>query len=360
MKIFRCVNPGEITHLQKSDQALIIDANIKTIPEGYGLYLATESEFLFDKNIRQLPVNCVSGSFVLENENGLTLLETSDIPDRTLFTTGLCNSNCIMCPYTEKFRLNSKLESLNILTRFIDLMNPDSEYVCITGGEPTLLRNDFLKLIEHFKKHFSGALLHILTNGRTFAYNDFLADFQKVRPYKTLLGVPIHADNAALHDYISQTKGSFYETLRGLDNLYSTGEHIELRVVTSKLNRENLPDLAKLIAKKYPYCQHVCIMGLEMMGNAMINRDLVWCNYDELRPFIQEAANILLMSGVEVELYNYPLCKIDYKFQPLYRKSITPAKIKFMPECDSCRRKLECGGFFRTTKAMHDIIVKPY
>ncbi len=357
--IYRCVNIGETTHLALHDQALIVDRKIETFPEGYGLYLVSD-EYALCENAQKLPDNCKSGSFILKTEEGVILLESSDIPDRTLFTTGLCNSNCIMCPYTEHFRLNSKLEPISMLNRFIDLMDPNADYVCITGGEPTLLRNDFLKLIEHFKNHFSRTILHILTNGRTFAYKNFLVDFQKVRPYNTLLGIPIHADNAELHDYISQAKGSFNETIRGLDNLYAAGEYIELRIVTSKLNCTNLPDLARLIAKRYPCCQHVCMMGLEMMGNAMIHRDEVWCNYNEIWPFIQEATEILVNNGVEVELYNYPLCNVDDRLQPLYRKSITPSKIEFMPECETCRRKSECGGFFRTTKVMTDITVVPY
>ncbi len=284
----------------------------------------------------------------------------SDISENTIFTTGLCNSNCIMCPYTEHFRLNAKSESFERLKQMVDSISPYAEYVCITGGEPTILRDNFLRLVKYCRNHFHSALLHILTNGRTFAYKDFLDDFRRLRPYKTLLGIPLHADNSVLHDYISQSEGSFDETLRGLDNLYRAGEHIELRIVTSKLNCENLPSLAKMIAGRYPYCRHVCLMGLEMMGNAMINRDKVWCDYGELWSFIREAVYILLMKGVETELYNYPLCIIDKNLQPLYRRSITPSKIEYLPECESCRKKDECGGFFRTTKIMPDIAVRPY
>ena len=150
----------------------------------------------------------------------------SDIPENTIFIGGQCNSNCIMCPYTEHFRSNSRLESLDSLKSCVDSMNPFAEYVCITGGEPTMLREDFLKLIDYCKNYFSSVLLHVLTNGRTFAYKDFLADFRKVRPYKTLLGIPIHADKPELHDYISQSSGSFRETLQGLDNLYTAREQI--------------------------------------------------------------------------------------------------------------------------------------
>ena len=287
-------------------------------------------------------------------------MAASDIPENTVFVGGLCNSNCIMCPYTEHYRLNSRLESIDVLRGFVDLAAPNTEYLCITGGEPTLLRNDFLRLIEHCKSNFPAVLLHILTNGRTFAYKDFLSDFRKVRPYRTLLGIPLHADNSKLHDYISQTEGSFDETLKGLDNLYMAGEFIELRIVTSKLNYKNLPNVARMIAKRYLHCRHVCLMGLEMMGNAMINREKVWCSYNELWPFIREAAYILLMNGIETDLYNYPLCIVDCDLHSIYRKSITPSKIEYMSECENCRRKNECGGFFRTTKIMPDIMVRPY
>ncbi len=283
-----------------------------------------------------------------------------DISENTIFTTGLCNSNCIMCPYTEHFRRISESLSFSSLKQAVDAISPYAEYVCITGGEPTILRDDFLRLVELCREYFHSALLHILTNGRTFAYKDFLDDFRKVRPYKTLLGIPLHADNSGLHDYISQSRGSFDETLRGLDNLYRAGEHIEIRIVTSKLNRDNLPRLAEMISARYPYCQHVCLMGLEMMGNAMINRNKVWCSYDELWPSVREAAYILLMNGVETELYNFPLCIVDKSLQPVYRRSITPSKIEYLPECAACRRKDECGGFFRTTKIMPDINVRPY
>jgi His-Xaa-Ser system radical SAM maturase HxsC len=362
--IFRCVNPGETTHLQCQDLALIIDKITVDTPAGYGIYLAKESCQNTGSALRKvynLPEGCVSGSFVLLDENdAIHLLETGDIPDRTLFTTGLCNSNCIMCPYSEKYRLSSKIDPIEMLSRFVDLMDPYSDYVCITGGEPTLLKWDSIRLVKKVTEHFQSVMLHILTNGRTFAYKDFLEEFLRVRPYRTLLGIPLHADNASLHDSITQSSGSFIETIRGLDNLYSKGERIELRIVTSKLNSNNLPALSKMIAQRYPYCQHVCFMGLEMMGNAMINRNQVWCNYDLIWPYIRESVEHLISNGVEVELYNYPLCIVDHGLQPLYRKSITPSKIEYLPDCMGCARKQECGGFFRTTRVMPDITVRPY
>lgn len=362
-KVFRCSYENETTFLSLADQALIVE-DICSIPDGYGLYLLPMDSMpkkMTPRNSFSLPENCDSGSFVmLTEDNKIHLLSTSDRKERTLFVTGQCNSNCIMCPYSEQYRLNAKHETFSLLNRYIDLMDPDADYLCITGGEPTIIGEDFLRLTQHVKSHFNSPVLHVLTNGRAFSYKSFLESFLSIRPYMTLLGVPLHADNASLHDYISQTPGSFQETIQGLDNLYYACERIEIRIVTSALNYHNLSNLARMIVDKYPYCQHVCMMGLEMMGNAMLHRKDIWCNYEMLWPYVREATRILVNAGIEVQLYNYPLCMIDENLQSLYKKSITPSKIEFLAECDTCHRKILCGGFFRTTIVMPDIKVRPY
>jgi His-Xaa-Ser system radical SAM maturase HxsC len=265
-----------------------------------------------------------------------------------------------MCPYTEKFRLSASHEQLDLLCRYVDLMDPCSDYLCITGGEPTLLKDDFIRLMEKVKTHFQDTIVHILTNGRAFYYDDFLTAYKKARPYKTLLGIPLHASAADLHDHITQSQGSFAETIKGIDSLYMSGEHIELRIVTSALNYENLPQLAELVTKRYPHVYRVCFMGLEMMGNSMINRTEVWCSYDKIWPYIRQSVDVLLSHGVPIQLYNYPLCMIDRKYHSLYKKSITPSKIEYFDACYNCCRINECGGFFRTTRIIPDIKVIPY
>lgn len=362
--VLRCTAPDELTYLPLSDIALFVEDGTTEIPDGYGAYLVSENEIdryagLYNAFIT--PEGCEPGSFVyIDATSEVHLLGTADLPDRTLFTTGMCNSNCIMCPYTEKFRLSAAHEQIDMLFRFVDLMNPNAEYLCITGGEPTLLKGDFIRLLDKVKTHFKDTMVHILTNGRTFYYDDFLDAYKKARPYKTLLGIPLHASYYGLHDQITQSQGSFVQTIKGIDNLYMAGEHIELRIVTSGLNYVDLPDLAKFITERYPQIHHVCFMGLEMMGNSMINRAQVWCSYNIIWPYIRDAIDVLISHGIPVKLYNYPLCMVDKKYHPLYKKSITPSKIEYLNACSDCFRKNECGGFFRTTKIMPDIQVNPY
>ena len=366
--ILRCTIPGEDLWLPRDRYALICDAD-HLASDGYAAYLLTgDAAVQRTQDSRRVVVpaeDYEAGDFLIlsAEEDGRPVakrLPTADKPERTLFLTGQCNSNCIMCPYSTKQRVSGYAERLEDLLAYVELMSPDTDYVCITGGEPTLLKDGFLTVLESVKNHLKCALVHILTNGRTFSYEDFFAAYQRVRPYQTLLGIPIHAPTAPLHDQISGVSGSFRQTVRGIENCYKAKEHIELRVVTSALNARQLKDLAKFIGQNFPAVSCVSLMGLEMMGNAMINRDQVWIGYDQLMPYVEEAADILLSYGVAPRLFNYPFCKVSHRLQSIYHRSITESKIRYKSECESCARKRECGGFFQTTIVMPDITVTPF
>ena len=364
--ILRCSYSDEASWLPKEKCALICDDG-QTLLDGYGAYIVAESDkakYSDDPYIVAIPGGCESGDFlrVERTDEGcsITRLLTADRPDRTLFMTEQCNSNCIMCPYSSRQRSNGQPTRTEELIQFVELMDPEAEYLCITGGEPTLLKDGFLTVLSAVKAHLPYALVHILTNGRTFYYQDFFKAYQAVRPYQTLLGIPLHASDETLHDSIAGAPGSFRQTIKGLDHCYAGGEHIELRIVTSRLNLQNLPDLAEYISAHYPAVSHVSLMGLEMMGNAMINRQDVWVSFDELMPVMEQVVDILLSHGVAVRLFNYPLCKVSPKYQALYYRSISEYKIRYKPECDDCTKKMECGGFFQTTIVMPDINVTPH
>lgn len=349
--ILRCTAPGEaVTWLPRERCALLCE-DMQNPPEGYGAYLPADS--------------FAPGDFIAREENGdgqrtLTSLMTADRPERTLFLTGQCNSNCAMCPYATRQRVHGEPMPIEELLAYVELMNPEADYVCLTGGEPTLLGEGFLTVLGAVRAHFKCALVHILTNGRTFAYPDFFEAYHHVRPWQTLLGIPLHAANAEAHDRISGARGSFEQTARGLRHCLQAREHVELRVVTSALNAHQLGDLAHFIGRNFPTVNCVCLMGLEMMGNAMIHRRDVWLGYDQLMPRVEAAADILLSYGIAPRLFNYPLCKVNERYHAIYHRSITPGKVRYKPECAHCAKREACGGFFQTTIVMPDIAVRPY
>jgi sulfatase maturation enzyme AslB (radical SAM superfamily) len=93
-----------------------------------------------------------------------------------LFVTERCNSNCLMCSQPPKDR-----DDVHALTErnleLISLIMPHPPYLTITGGEPTILGDNLFKLITQLKQSMSETELHVLTNGRTFAWPQYSRRF---------------------------------------------------------------------------------------------------------------------------------------------------------------------------------------
>src|SRR6185503_707496 len=88
-----------------------------------------------------------------------------------IFATDQCNSYCLMCSQPPK-KIND-FERIVEHLRLIDLIDPETKELGITGGEPTLFKDDFLRLIAYCKEKLPKTALHVLSNGRLFYYQEF-------------------------------------------------------------------------------------------------------------------------------------------------------------------------------------------
>ena len=88
---------------------------------------------------------------------------------------------------------------------------------------------------------------------------------------------------------------------------------------------------------------------MEMTGNAWKNRNDVWISYRESFSLIKHAINKIIKNGIDVRLYNFPLCTVDSSFWTICEKSISSNKIKYKDDCDFCKYKKNCGGVFNGT-----------
>jgi len=369
-RIFRICESDETIYIPQDKCILTTQSDDTTSIEGFSGYylLNTSSEknaivLLSGREKFHVPSQLFlqPGDFIYLDEESkeVVLLESSDVPDRVLFLTGQCNSNCIMCPYTHKWRTKAKASDFALLKRFVDLMNPYAEYVCVTGGEPTLLGEGFLTLLSHIKQHFVNPLVHILTNGRVFYYPDFVEDYMNVCSPNTLLGIPIYGHNAQTHDYITQTPGSFLQTQEGIQNLLHKKSRIEIRIVVSALNATSLLHIGAYIIEKLSSVHIVSIMGIEMMGSAFIHKEIVWIDFDELKSALYDLCLMLIENGIQVQLYNFPLCKLHPSLWGIAKKSISSNKVEYFPICDTCTVKDSCGGFFNSTIHMPSVTAQP-
>ena len=279
--------------------------------------------------------------------------------DNAILVTNRCNSNCIMCPTAEIVRKSDEEYTSNELIEIAKHYPDDAPHITITGGEPFLIKKGMFDLLDFLKSNMPRTEFLLLTNGRAFCSKEYVKMFKETVPPNLLLGIPIHGFNAETHDYIVQSIGAFNQTFLGIKHLLSIGAKIELRIVVSKLNADIITDISKLIIKEFQSAYCVKFIGLEMTGNAAKNKNKVWIDYPTAFNKSKEAIDLLIASGIDVGIYNFPLCAVNKKYWNICEKSISDYKIRYAPICDTCQVKDACGGMFSGTIRLAKESIKP-
>jgi His-Xaa-Ser system radical SAM maturase HxsC len=284
----------------------------------------------------------------INNDGQINILWEKKSTQNALYLTDTCNVDCVMCPQPQK--PHNKIH-LKVAHRILDLLSREElSHMCITGGEPTLLKDDFLKILERCTSEHPRAYINILTNGQTLSNLDFAKQCAIRSSHGTCYCVSMHGDSPVTHDKIVQKNGAFGNVHRSLYNLSKLNVGIEVRFVISKINYKRLPNLADFFFRSYPFVHHFALMGLEMTGWASKNSDIVWIDpvdyQRELEHFVVEAER----RGLNFSIYNHQLCTLPKRAWKHARQSISEWKQNFISACETCEIQGRCGGFFATSK----------
>src|SRR5260370_42287564 len=94
----------------------------------------------------------------------------------------------------------------------IRLIESPPARLVITGGEPTLLGERLFTLVAALRDKFPKTYLHMLTNGRIFAWPTYTAGLAAIGHPDIMLRVPLYSDDSTVHDYVVQARRAFYHT----------------------------------------------------------------------------------------------------------------------------------------------------
>jgi len=355
MRIVRRIteNPDFVLPL-RSNEYLLIRKQTDKIGPGFAGYLFLEkpidnppaNSYLIERDLSYLR----EGDIIRmdRRRNSLRTLYRKNSFHNSLLTTERCNNFCLMCSQPPKDVDDSDLAE-DILTS-IPLMSRETRAIGLTGGEPTLLGLKLTEIIFSLKSHLPSTAVHVLSNGRRFKDIDYAKSIAAVRHPDLMIGIPIYSDIPSIHNYIVQGDGAFDDTIRGILNLKSAGVQVEIRVVLHKLTYERLPDLARFIRRNLTFCDHVALMGLEITGFTKFNLEELWIDPKDYQKYLRDAVETLHHAKIAVSIYNHQLCVLDPTLFEFSRKSISDWKNEYMPECDGCKRRADCGGFFSTSK----------
>jgi His-Xaa-Ser system radical SAM maturase HxsC len=218
----------------------------------------------------------------------------------------------------------------------------------------------FFKMIEPIQHDLPDTEIHVLTNGRTFAWNSMAERLGEIDCNRFMLGIPLYADYYQIHDYIVQANNAFYQTVAGLHNLARYNQRIEIRVVLHKQSIPRLVKLAKYIYKNLPFVEHITFMGLEYIGYTPFNIDKLWIDPYEYIDELEESVEFLAGQGMNVSIYNSQLCVLPESLWKYSRKSISDWKNSYLPECEQCSKLDDCGGLFTWNLKKHSEYIKAF
>lgn len=316
-------------------RALLCHDELKSTSDVPYIHRLRESDHLRDGDI-----------VVLEGGTGLvrSLYRPYELHHH-LFATERCNSNCLMCSQPPKDR-----DDVEALTErnleLIRLIRPRPPYLTITGGEPTLLGDNLFKLLLQLKMSLPETELHILTNGRAFAWPEYAQRFADVGHPNISLGIPLYSDFAGAHDHVVQAKGAFDQTVAGLHQAARNGIRVEVRVVLHKLTIPRLTKLVDYIYRNLTFVEHIALMGLEYTGYTPRNIEELWIDPCDYQDELEEAVEFLAVRNMTVSIYNHQLCVLKRSLWKYSRQAISDWKNVYTGVCDTCAARRQCGGFF--------------
>ena len=163
-------------------------------------------------------------------------------------------------------------------------------------------------------------------------------------------------DEALVYPKYQAPDGAFDETIRGILNLKTHGQQVEIRVVIHRQNYAHLPALAEFIARNLTFVDHVALMGLEMTGFAKANIDALWIDPFDYQRDLYEAASILDDSG----LRNIHLQSPTLHARPAHMAACNQVDQRLEERvCSGCAVQEQCGGFFATGRLRQSQHIHP-
>jgi len=166
---------------------------------------------------------------------------------KTVIITGYrCNNRCRFCIDADKRNLPNKTTK-EVIAEMADAKERGTTYLEIIGGETTI-RPDFLSLIK-FAKKLGFETISMATNGRMFSYLEFVKE--TIDAGLTDIIFSIHGHNAKLHDFLTQSPGSFMQFLKGHENFKKLGfKKIGSNTTIVKDNYKELPKIGEFLYKQ--------------------------------------------------------------------------------------------------------------
>lgn len=283
-----------------------------------------------------------------------------------------CNNDCVFCAAgsRETRSLRNRMSATQISRILKDFNVGAKDTVVINGGEPTVHPEIISILNAAISRR---AFVYLFTNGVKFSDVNFA--YSIVEAGVSRIAIPIYSHIAKTHDLLTRHKGSFADTVGGINNLFSIKEQnrypleIELKTLVCLVNMNHLPHVVRMIIEKFPQPDYFLLSSMYVSDAVFSSMDAIVPRLSRCACSLRQSIDIGVAAGLNVCLYYIPLCVLkDQKYAvlcskdryrsdkdpDLYFDSSVPHGIQIETasakgeNCSKCRFDFSCDGIWRS------------
>ncbi|NOZ94536.1 MAG: radical SAM protein [Acidobacteria bacterium] len=213
-----------------------------------------------------------------------------------------CNNHCQFCVQGPAKRAEYGDKDTAELRTILKEARQHCDQVVLTGGEVTI-RRDLPELVA-YAHQLGFSVIQLQTNGRVLS-NQRALD-RLITAGVTEISPAIHGPDSATHDALTGSRGSFKQTVKGVQNARAMGIPVLINSVITRANHRLLPRMAALfVALKVNQFQMAFVHPL---GAAADNFDDVVPRLSATAPYVHKALAIANLAGLRAMTEGIPLC----------------------------------------------------
>jgi molybdenum cofactor biosynthesis enzyme MoaA len=212
-----------------------------------------------------------------------------------------CNDHCVFCLDSDAHD-GTVRDRDDVKKQILDGRRAGATRLILSGGEPTIHPNyvDFV----HLGRLAGYPKIQTVTNGRLFAYGDFLK--RCLDAGLSEITFSLHGPNARVHDALVGTKGAWDEEMKGLKGALADGRPIvNVDVVVNRANVKHVPEMLQMLIDLGVH--EFDLLQVVPFGRAFKDgRDTLFYDLDEARPYIQAALAFSKRPDVHIWMNRFP------------------------------------------------------
>lgn len=220
-----------------------------------------------------------------------------------------CNSHCIYCEQGNN-QLNRQYEFIpfpKVRKLLWHSIHTGFSNLYLQGGEPTI-HPQIIEVVRYAKK-IGFKKVDIITNGRLFNYLEFTK--QIVEAGLDNITFSIQGHTSMLHDFITQSPGSFDQAIQGIKNLRSISHHENIQSSTVII-RQNYISLSDIINLLEPFGIKIFhFIYVIPYDTVMMNNQGVLIKLSEITTHLQEMLEVVRKKQLQAAVENVPFCMLQ-------------------------------------------------